>query len=110
MAEQLASKSVVLNASGNGTVQLGPSFSSDRWRVTNTAVNTSTATAHPTCRTFLGSSAVPSAQLDATFAGDNDSSDTVYELAAGQRVTVQWTGGDNGATATCTLYGERMTA
>jgi len=100
------SRSVVLNGSGNGAVALGPTFTGETWHVTNTAVSTSSAAAHPKAQVFLGVP-IPGNLRDATYAGDNDSSDTVYDLRAGQILTVVWTGGDPGATATAVLSGQK---
>lgn len=100
------SKSVVLNASGTGTVTIGPTYYGEQWHVTNLVVTVSSATLRPMAKVYLGP-AVASNQQDSTFSGDNDSSDTVYDLFASQVLTIVWTGGDVGATATATVAGQK---
>lgn len=102
---QLAeSGSVTLDASGNGTVTIGPYRANQVWKVSIISVMTSTATLSPQARVYLGSRAT---YLGGTYTGDNDSSEYAQPviLRRGQQIIVDWTGGDVGATATVNLYG-----
>lgn len=76
-----------------------------RWRVNRTAVSSTSAnlTAVSTYRNTPG----PANLIDAAaYSGNGDSSDTAFVLEAGETLTVQWTGGTPGATATATVSGE----
>lgn len=98
---------VTLNASGTGTVKLGPTQYGQRWKVTNVAVATSTAVNVPECRIYLGPPAATS-MLGGSFSGNQDTASTQVELLPGQYLTAVWTGGDSGAVATLSLYGTRV--
>lgn len=91
----------VLNASGNGTVRLGPTRLGQNWIPTIVAVSTSTAARVPIADVRLGST-----DLGSTFTGSNDSNDlTGVTVYPGQQLTITWSGGDPGATATASVSG-----
>jgi hypothetical protein len=98
--------SVILDASGNGTVQLGPSVG-QRWQLNNAAVGTSTAVKIPTCILYMGGSPTAPNQVDSTYTGSQDASGKVdaYPLTNGQKIFAVWSGGDVGARATLSLFG-----
>lgn len=98
------SATVTLNASGAGTVRLGPRSLLQVWNVTNCAVKVSSNTLEPVATVYLGN-AQPGNQLDATQSGSLDSTNLDVTLRSGNVITVAWTGGDAGAVATASLYG-----
>lgn len=98
------SKSVVLNSSGNGEVQLGPAYYQERWEVTNASVRIVDAVRIPSARLYLDS-AVPGNMLAATYDGSSDSAVGPVTLHSNQRLICVWLGGDPGATATLSVYG-----
>jgi hypothetical protein len=94
--------SVVLNSSGNGTVNMGPTRLGQTWRPTIVAVSTSTATKVPIADVKQGNT-----DLGSTFSGSNDSNAlTGITVYPGQHLTITWTGGDVGAVATASVSGE----
>lgn len=97
-----AADSVVLDATGAGTVSLGPAGVD--WVVRQTTVSTSTAVKKPQAITYLGGVS-QAHQLDASFSGDGDASDTVFLLQPGTQLYAVWTGGDVGAKAFLRLSG-----
>lgn len=100
---------VVLDASGAGSVRLGPSRHGVRWVVRRVTVQTSTATLVPTAKIFRGGIG-DAAFISGTFVGSFDADDGLNEqLEAGEYLTVAWSGGDAGATATATWSGDEET-
>jgi hypothetical protein len=95
--------SVVLDASGNGTVTLVPNRL-ETWFVTSTAVRVTSNTKEPTATTYVGAVADGNT-LSSTFSGSRDSSPEQQTLQPGQPLLCQWSGGDPGATATLTVLG-----
>lgn len=89
--------SVVLDASGVGTVALYPNGGD--WVVTNTAVSVSSAVSQPVAKLYR--TVVASVNLiEGSDTGANDSSDTRIVLRQNESLLCQWTGGDAGAQAT----------
>lgn len=75
------------------------------WRVTYTNVKT-TSTAETEVTTYRGP-AVPSNRVDySRRRGNGASSDTAFELRAGEYLTVVWEGGTPGAAADFSAAGE----
>lgn len=100
--------SVVLDASGAGQVSFGPDRHGVQWDITRVAVQTSTSTLVPEARVYRDSVG-DATFLSGTFVGSFDSDDSVNEtLYQGERMFVTWSGGDVGATATATYYGNEI--
>lgn len=95
---------VTLNASGGGTVDILCPFL-QTWRVTKVAVSTSTNVLEPVAYVYIGSAA-PGNLLAGTYTGSNDSSNEDQTVMPGQHILCVWTGGDVGATATLSIFGE----
>jgi len=95
-----AHASCVLDGSGNGSVSLSPQNNRVVWNVTTVSVQGSSSNPMPTATAFLGSTA-----LGGTYAGSNDSDDVDVTVYPGQLLTVRWTGGTPGASATAYAYG-----
>jgi len=103
---------VVLDASGNGTVQLSPNGSNEHWLPTLASVKASSATNEASCKIYIGQSINDSNFVSGTFTGSSgDASDQVSGFDIWHRgnryIFAVWAGGDVGATATLTLSGTK---
>lgn len=103
-------RSVVLDASGNGTVTFGPQRPNTQWIVTHLSTSVSTHVLEPTLKVYRGT-VNPGSFVSGTFAGSNDTDSDVNDppLFPGEYYTAQWTGGDVGARATISFSGEEVT-
>lgn len=100
---------VVLDASGNGIVSVGPTIVREHWTPTNVAVSATTAVLDAQCNVYLGTSPV-AAQLvlsTATGSSGDSSGASGIDMQPGQLLIAQWKGGDVGATATLHVNGNR---
>jgi hypothetical protein len=100
------SGSVLLDASGNGTVEILVPYS-QRWRITRITVSTVIQIPPiPRCVVYRNSIAASSI-VDGTYTGSQDTSDmnspTVFE--GGEKIVVRWTAGTVGDTATVNIAG-----
>lgn len=101
---------VTLDATGAGTVRLGPRAHGQTWHPQIASVATSTATKSPTCKLYVGGPTLSSSVLvDGTYTGEQNATDAVggWELRLGNYVWAIWSGGDAGAQATLTLAGSQ---
>jgi hypothetical protein len=98
---------VTLNASGAGTVTIGPRTPKQKWRVRNLAVSGTGATT-PEARVYFGPAA-PGTFVAGTYSGNSDNVPADLVLWPGQVLTVAWTGGTAGATCTVSILGELET-
>lgn len=101
-----AGDKVKLDASGGGQVALAPT-GLEQWHVTRTAVVVSTAVLEPTAKTYVGSVSEQNL-LSGTYSGALDSSDEDQWLQNGQPLICVWAGGDVGATATFSVFGDKV--
>lgn len=100
-----ATKSVVLDSSGNGTVKLGPTSSGQSWHITRASVQVSSNTKEPTANLWLGNK---TKFISGSYTGSNDTDNELNEYLNGSGyIMCIWTGGDAGATATLTIAGEQ---
>lgn len=84
------SRTVTIAANGVGVVSgVGPTKAGERWEITNTSVS---ATGRCEFASYRGNAAVANRQIDFTFTGDGDSSDTVISLRPQETVTFAFTG------------------
>jgi len=108
MNPQSYSVSVTLNASGNGTVTLGPQIAKEHWQVASATVSVTTNVKESACSVFLGTTPVSSTLYGQTETGSTGDTCTIgQDIQSGQLVIAQWTGGDVGSVATMTLTGTR---
>lgn len=96
---------VVLDANGNGSVQIGPTKPFENWRVTNLAVSVSTNAIEPTAKVYKGPSSARNL-IAGTYTGSNDSTTLDTDLRTGEVITVEWTNGDPGSIATVSISGK----
>ena len=103
-------RSVVLDASGNGTVTFGPDRANTSWLVKRASVKTSTNVNEPIASIYRGT-ANPGTLITATYSGSQDTDSDINDnpLYTGEYYTCQWTGGDVGATATISFGGTEVT-
>ena len=99
------SVSVTLDASGNGTVTIGPVNQFQVWNVTNEGCTVTSNVKEPVFKLFLSNGLSAGAFLGGTNQGSNDSDDLAVTLYPGMKLTGRWTGGDVGAVATLALTG-----
>lgn len=98
------SRSVTLDASGNGIVSFGPSRLP--WVIERMSVRVSSNTNEPQANIYRGT-VNPGSQISGTYSGSNDTDSQVSDnpLYPGEVYTCQWTGGDPGATAIISFSG-----
>ncbi len=102
------SAEVTLDASGNGTCKVGPQGHGEVWHPMVASVHVGgTIVNSPVCKIFVGTSTEASNFCDATFTGEQDSTDRVSgsTLWLGYYVWAVWTGGDVGSQATLVVTG-----
>jgi hypothetical protein len=100
---------VVLDANGNGAVQIGPDKSNESWQIQVCTVSVSSNASEPQFRVYFGSSTAITSLIQGTYAGSFDTDTTFnYTLNNSGKLTCVWTGGDPGATATVTFHGQQV--
>jgi hypothetical protein len=98
---------VTLNASGSGTVSFGPARPREKWIVKRVAVQVSSTTLEAQAKIYRGTVGVGSYISGTVTGSTGDTDDGLSEvLWSGETLSVQWTGGDVGATATVTYWGD----
>lgn len=100
------SASVVLSASGGGSVKLGPSNASQQWVPSNAACSVTSNVSEPVFVLYNGTPSNAN-RIGGTYTGSNDNTDiNGVTLYPGSVLTGVWTGGDVGATATLSIQGQ----
>ncbi|MHB1433998.1 MAG: hypothetical protein ACYCVZ_18025 [Streptosporangiaceae bacterium] len=111
MSSQLTldtSAQVTLDASGNGTAQIGPNLPGVSWQPETIAVSVATNISEAQCSVYIGLSAEAGSLLGATQTGSSgDSTDCSATVWPGQQIIAKWTGGDPGAVATMSIFGTK---
>lgn len=102
----LEAKNVTLDSMGSGSLRIGPTRISETWFVNTLTVATSTNNKIPRAFVYLGTES-PGGFLGGTENGSRDTMGPDIALHTSQFITVKWTGGDAGATATTTVTGRR---
>jgi len=105
------SASVKLDASGNGTAQAGPGLPGVSWQPETVAVSAAPpVSSEAQCNVYLGLSAQAGSLLGATSTGSTGDSTDVHGQTVwpGQFLIAVWTGGDPGATATMSIFGQKQ--
>ena len=97
---------VTLNASGVGTIRFGPGRPREHWTITRVSCQVSTKVLEAEFKVYRGSIG-PGTFISGSVSGSTgDSDDGLKEgLNAGEYLSAQWTGGDVGAIATLTYWG-----
>lgn len=103
------SADVVLDGSGAGTAQLGPSGPDETWTPSSVSVLASSTTNESMCKIYVGPTATRPYFKDLTVDGSTgDATDRANVLIRkGNYVWAVWSGGDPGATATLNVDGTR---
>lgn len=107
-----ASKTVTLDGSGNGTVQLGPISAREIWYPSNAHVsaNIGSVINEAQCIVYVGTTVESNNFRDGTLSGSSgDSTDAINadQINMGEYVFAQWIGGDAGAIATLSVTGNK---
>lgn len=105
------SASVTLNGSGNGTVQLGPTFPGEAWYPVSVAIGC-TGTQPTTLSSvylYAGNGVSALSQVDTTYdvLGASSSMVSGHRLYPGQVISAVWSNGPPAGTASLTVYGTR---
>lgn len=100
---QLLQSATATVVNGVATVTLGPNAANEKWQVQNTTVQSSSSTA-TVARVFRNGSSF----IDGSNSGNQDVSDTLYELMPGEYILVQWTGASANASCTVTVMGNKV--
>jgi hypothetical protein len=96
----------VLDAAGNGRVELGPDKGAPYWNVTKFMVNTNRPgqAPIPRCTVYLDEESTRGKQ-GSTYDGSNDESDCDLDVSRGQHLIAVWTGGQAGDIAELSISG-----
>lgn len=92
------------DALGVAVVRIGPTRVQQYWKPSNVAVS-STSSSDTEARVYLGA-ATPSNLLAGSYSGNRDNAPIAQPLGFGQVLTVVWSGGTPGATATVSVSGQ----
>lgn len=103
------SASVILNGSGNGSVQIGPSVVRERWQPASAFVSVTTNTKEAACDLYLGTGILASQQIAQTATGSSGDTCALsgIDMPPGMLLIAIWTGGDPGAMAVLHVVGNR---
>jgi hypothetical protein len=105
-----AGKSVTLDATGAGTITLGPDSNAGpaNWRITGVIVQTDRPGQAPIPRVqFYRDTIDPTNSLGLSHDGSFGQATADELITRGQSLICVWTGGQSGDTATLTLSGEK---
>lgn len=105
-------KAVFLDGSGNGTVQLFPDGSHEKWMPTGASVKCSSSVLEASCKIYIGNQVNDHNFVDGTLSGSTgDSTDRVSGYVIGRTsdpyIFAVWSGGDVGAQATLSITGTK---
>lgn len=104
-----AGKEVTLDASGNGTIEIGPNSGPPVWHVTKILVQTDRPGQAPVPKfEFYLDQQTPAGRKGLTYDGSFDESDLNLRVTRGQKLICVWTGGQAGDVASVSLDGERL--
>lgn len=102
------SRTVTLDASGNGSVQFGPGRPNTRWLIEGVSVSVSTKVLEA-LGVLTDSSGARISETFTASSGDSDNALPDTPLWPGQTYRFTWTGGDVGAVATASFRGKEIT-
>lgn len=110
-AQLMVTVPVTLDGSGNGTASTGPTGAGEIWNAGYVVgVQVSTNVNEAIARGWAGGGPPAGFLGSATWGSTGDVNSDTPQLSTGQTVTVEWTGGDPGATAYLTVTGTRTVA
>ena len=98
-----------VNASGKATISIGPSGLGTRWFPQQVTISTTSGAADAsTAIGYLGPSAIPAAIVFTSYAGGGDTQGlAIPMMQPGDLLTVVWSGGKSGDTATLVIIGDQ---
>jgi hypothetical protein len=95
-----------ISAAGTATVTLTPNRL-ETWHLTRIAVSTTTNVLEPVAQVYIGAVS-PGNLLSGTYTGSLDSSDENQWLGPALPLICAWSGGDVGAVATLSIFGQKI--
>ena len=104
----VATVNVTFDANGNGSVYIGPQVYGETWDIKRISISTSSGPAATRFYLYLNT-IQPSAQIDSTYSGDQDTSETNIHLQTLDKVYGSWTNGVVGAVGTMVVTGTKNT-
>lgn len=99
------SASVTFAADGSGLARLSPQVFGVKWHVKRIVVSTTTPNANTQFFLYLNQVS-DSSRLDATYRGDQDTSETDINLQTLDTLYCVWRGGQSGAVGTVVITGD----
>lgn len=100
----MTSASVTFDSNGNGTVSLSPQISGTSWNVKRISISTSSGPAGTLFYLYMNH-VTPASQIDATYSGDQDTSETNIDMKSLDTIFGVWKSGKPGAVGTMVLTG-----
>jgi hypothetical protein len=104
--------SVILDASGNGTLYFDPDNANQRWEVTGIVVSTNQGmvTPYPVATVYVGPETSPGNSQGATASGNQDTFGSgCIDVGNADQLAIVWTGGVPGTRAFAQLSGTKYT-
>lgn len=100
--------SVVLDASGNGYAELGPTRVKEHWQPISVYVSVATAVLQATAFLYIGTAIQNSTLQASTILGSTGDTCGVpgLDMPSGYKLFVKWAGGDAGQLATMHVIGQ----
>lgn len=96
---------VILDANGEGWIEsVGPAQYGETWRIVSTQCAVDNSSAESRLRIYRNGT---SRLVEGTYSGNQDNSNTLFDLRSGEKLYYYFSGGDAGADASITLSGSR---
>lgn len=103
----LAADSRTADSTGKATCQVQPLRAFESWKITNTAVQSTSTVKVPTVKLYRGSES-PSNFIEGTYTGTFNASNTVIDLNNGERLLAVFENADVGANCTISITGDKV--
>lgn len=101
----------ILDANGNGALQIGPDKFNESWQIDVVTISVSTHVIEPQFKIYRGSSTAVTSLIGGSHSGSFDSDTSFnYTLNPQGQLTCVWSGGDVGAVATVVFHGKQIFA
>lgn len=103
----LAADSRSADATGKVTCQVQPLRAFESWRITNTAIQSTSTVKVPTVKMYRGSES-PSNFIEGSYSAQFNSSDSVIHLNNGERLLVVFENCDTSSVCTISVTGDKV--
>lgn len=107
MAQLLASDIRTADATGKAVCQVQPLRAFESWRITTTAVQSTSTLLVPTVKLYRQSES-PSTFIEGSYTGTFNSTSNEIELQNGERLLAVFEGADVGAQCSVSVTGEKV--